>query len=267
MVYDMYMKACGGTGFWITLAFILLVLRMLGVMELGWIKIWTDATEEAKNVAKPIARFGIFRWGGLPEDENDEVEDLDFYIGIYCFITLMAVFFTVVRMLWQFYGSLRASRDLYEQLLLSVVRAPIRFFDTTPVGRIINRFSKDFEVIDTQMMSKMVSLATDALGIVTIILVVTFVTPTFLIAAALISKPFFVLCLFTSALTWHTRAIFNQFDAVCSIATSHGIRFHWRVLHYCKPRAKAYRICDKVPSLQSLWRDSHRSLHHPRLWC
>ncbi|KAG9063667.1 hypothetical protein KI688_003778 [Linnemannia hyalina] len=193
MVYDMYMKACGGTGFWITLAFILLVLKMLGVMELGWIKIWTDATEEVRKVAKPIARFGIFRWGGLPEDENEEVEDLDFYIGIYCFITLMAVFFTVVRMLWQFYGSLRASRDLYEQLLLSVVRAPIRFFDTTPVGRIINRFSKDFEVIDTQMMSKMVSLATDALGIVTIIVVVTFVTPTFLIAAALITTAYVVI--------------------------------------------------------------------------
>ncbi|KAG0293961.1 hypothetical protein BGZ96_002011 [Linnemannia gamsii] len=193
MVYDMYMKACGGTGFWITLAFILIVMRMLGMLELGWIKIWTDdATDKAKRRASlPIERlqFGIFRWGGKSEDDN-EGEDLDFYIGIYCFITLMAVFFTVVRMLWQFYGSLRASRDLYEQLLVSIVRAPIRFFDTTPVGRIINRFSKDFEVIDTQMMSKMVSLATDALGIVTIILVVTFVTPSFLIAAALIATAY-----------------------------------------------------------------------------
>lgn len=196
MVYNMYMKACGGTGFWITLAFILFVLRMLGILELGWIKIWTDdAAEKAmKRASVPIERFqfGIFRWGGKSEDDA-EGEDLDFYIGIYCFITLMAVFFTVVRMLWQFYGSLRASRDLYEQLLVSIVRAPIRFFDTTPVGRIINRFSKDFEVIDTQMMSKMVSLATDALGIVTIILVVTFVTPTFLIAAALISTYFVLL--------------------------------------------------------------------------
>ncbi|KAF9929843.1 hypothetical protein FBU30_001156 [Linnemannia zychae] len=185
MVYNMYMKACGGTGFWITLVFILAVLRMLGVVELGWITVWTDAANEDKK-RKLMQKFSIFRWS-LPEDDENEVQDLDFYIGIYCFITLMAVFFTVVRMLWQFYGSLRASRALHEQLLISIIRAPIRFFDTTPIGRIINRFSKDFEVIDTNMMNKIVTLATDFLGVVTVILVVTFVTPTFLIAAALIT--------------------------------------------------------------------------------
>ncbi|KAG0375275.1 hypothetical protein BGX24_009328 [Mortierella sp. AD032] len=185
MVYNMYMKACGGTGFWVTLVFILTVLKMLGVMEIWWVKNWTEATKDA---SKQLTKFGIFRWGS--PDEEEEGVDLDFIIGMYCFITLMAVFFTVVKMLWQLYGSLRASRSLHEQLLVSILRAPIRFFDTTPVGRIINRFSKDFEVIDNQMITKMVTLATDALGVVAIILIVTFVTPTFLIAAALIATAY-----------------------------------------------------------------------------
>ncbi|KAF9095081.1 hypothetical protein BGX29_009172 [Mortierella sp. GBA35] len=191
MVYNMYMKACGGTGFWITLLFILCVLRLLGVMEIWWIKVWTEDANDNLRKLRPVGKFGIFRWGGAEGDEDDEGEDLDFYIGIYCFITLMAVFFTVVRMFWQFYGSLRASRSLYEELLVSIIRAPIRFFDTTPVGRIINRFSKDFEVIDTQMMMKMVTMVTDALGVITIVLIVSFVTPTFLIAAALISTAYY----------------------------------------------------------------------------
>ncbi|KAF9135844.1 hypothetical protein BGW39_011433 [Mortierella sp. 14UC] len=190
MVYNMYMKACGGTGFWVTLVFILTVLRMLGVVEIWWVKNWTEATKDVVKDFQPFGKFGIFRWSSPQGDDDEESVDLDFIIGMYCFITLMAVFFTVVKMLWQLYGSLRASRSLHEQLLVSILRAPIRFFDTTPVGRIINRFSKDFEVIDNQMITKMVTLATDALGVVTIILIVTFVTPTFLIAAALIATAY-----------------------------------------------------------------------------
>lgn len=165
MVYKMYMAACGGAGFWIILTFILSVVRMLGVMEIVWLQQWAD-----------------------PDNHDEGDMDLDYYIGIYCFITLMAVFLTIVRMFWQFYGSIRASRSLYEELLVSIVRAPIRFFDTTPVGRIINRFSKDFEVIDGHMITKMVTILLIVFGIIAVIVIISAVTPAFLVAAAIIGK-------------------------------------------------------------------------------
>ncbi|KAG0027521.1 hypothetical protein BGZ81_005507 [Podila clonocystis] len=168
MVYKMYMAACGGAGFWIILTFILSVVRMLGVMEIVWLQQWAD-----------------------PETHDEDDMDLDYYIGIYCFITLMAVFLTIVRMFWQFYGSIRASRSLYEELLVSIVRAPIRFFDTTPVGRIINRFSKDFEVIDGHMITKMVTILLIIFGIIAVIVIISAVTPAFLIAAAVIAIAYF----------------------------------------------------------------------------
>lgn len=144
---------------------------MLGVLEIVWLKWWTESYY-------PFPR----KPGGNGSG------DLDYYIGIYCFITLMAVFLTIVRMFWQFYGSIRASRSLYEELLVSIVRAPIRFFDTTPVGRIINRFSKDFEVIDGHMITKMVTVLLIVFGIIAVIVIISAATPEFLVAVAVIGN-------------------------------------------------------------------------------
>lgn len=45
-------------------------------------------------------------------------------------------------------GSLRASERLYRMILHSILRAPLRFFDTQALGRLLNRFGKDFENVD-----------------------------------------------------------------------------------------------------------------------
>ncbi|RIB00526.1 ABC transporter type 1, transmembrane domain-containing protein, partial [Gigaspora rosea] len=71
------------------------------------------------------------------------------YLTIYVLITSLSIIFGVARFACLYYGSLRVSTKLYQKLLHQVIRAPLRFFDTTPVGRILNRFSKDFETIDS----------------------------------------------------------------------------------------------------------------------
>lgn len=48
-------------------------------------------------------------------------------------------------------GTLRAGRILHRELLVNIMRLPLRFFDTTPVGRIMSRFSKDIESLDTTL--------------------------------------------------------------------------------------------------------------------
>lgn len=61
-------------------------------------------------------------------------------------ITVLTVLLTSFAL---YYGTLMAAYKLHNEVLLNVMRAPTTtFFDVTPVGRILNRFSKDIETLD-----------------------------------------------------------------------------------------------------------------------
>ena len=49
-------------------------------------------------------------------------------------------------------GGLRASRKLHAKLLARVMRLPMSFFDSQPSGRLLNRFTKDTEAVDLQIL-------------------------------------------------------------------------------------------------------------------
>lgn len=48
-----------------------------------------------------------------------------------------------------FLGTLKAAVALHFDLLQNVLKLPLLFYDTTPVGRVLSRFSKDVDVVDT----------------------------------------------------------------------------------------------------------------------
>lgn len=67
------------------------------------------------------------------------------------------------------YAGCKARRTLHEQLLQSIVQKSIYFFQTTPFGRMMNRFSSDMAVIDKVKFivlrnEKRKHLATTAIG-------------------------------------------------------------------------------------------------------
>ena len=50
--------------------------------------------------------------------------------------------------------SLRASRTLFAKMTAAVVAAPIGWFEATPLGRALNRFSSDIAAIDTDVANQ-----------------------------------------------------------------------------------------------------------------
>lgn len=78
-----------------------------------------------------------------------------FYLGIFfgLAVTLGVVTFVRSFMLAKF--GVRASDTLHHNLLDSILRAPQSFFDTTPIGRILSRFSKDLYSIDVELAEQL----------------------------------------------------------------------------------------------------------------
>ncbi|KAG0007196.1 hypothetical protein BGZ80_004954 [Entomortierella chlamydospora] len=90
------------------------------------------------------------------------------------------------------YGALQAARSLYKKLLFSVVRVPLRFFDTTPVRRIMNRFSKDFETVDASTSGHMPMFITHPVSILTVFIFLTYITPLFITIAAIVTAAYLI---------------------------------------------------------------------------
>ncbi|XP_011877742.1 PREDICTED: probable multidrug resistance-associated protein lethal(2)03659 [Vollenhovia emeryi] len=70
------------------------------------------------------------------------------YIYIYTGIVLAIFFFAIIRSLVHYKTCIRCSQRLHDMMFSALIRTGMRFFDTNPSGRILNRFSKDVGATD-----------------------------------------------------------------------------------------------------------------------
>jgi len=101
------------------------------------------------------------------------------FLGIYAMINFSAVIATFFRLILLMGCGLKASRHLFQKLLNVIMEAPMSFFDTTPIGRIINRFSKDMNTVDSTLVNTLRSYLATMFTVVSTIFVISGVTPIF----------------------------------------------------------------------------------------
>ena len=115
---------------------------------------------------------------------NDEFnQPLGWYVTGYALLFVVNVCLLFNRGIATFFSAVAASKRLHEGLLARVLKLPMSFFDTTPSGRVINRFSRDMEILDTQIGGLLVQVLSAAFNILTSLIVISIATQGFVLVA------------------------------------------------------------------------------------
>jgi ATP-binding cassette, subfamily C (CFTR/MRP), member 1 len=88
----------------------------------------------------------LSEWSDDPNSADPPIRNL--YLGVYGALGTASALTICLSSVITAVGGLNASNILHDNMLGGVLRAPMSFFDTTPKGRIVNRFAKDVDYVD-----------------------------------------------------------------------------------------------------------------------
>ncbi|KAJ3253173.1 hypothetical protein HK103_000814 [Boothiomyces macroporosus] len=152
-VYWTYITAAGG------FVYLLLIALSFGSAQIAmfcndyWIKIWADAYTK-----------------GEPS--------FVYYVSIYAAIGVVTISVYFARVCVVAAGSIRASKTIHSRLVKKILRVPVKFFEITPVGRILNRLSKDLKDIDVDLAVIVGDFLANFVKLVAYLVIILVLSPT-----------------------------------------------------------------------------------------
>ncbi|KNE54789.1 hypothetical protein AMAG_00743 [Allomyces macrogynus ATCC 38327] len=156
-IYRAWITAAGGMSFWVPLVAFLALQQVLLVGQDLWLRHWSNAY--------------------LTGDEVNAV----YYLGIYVALGFIAIGLITGRLIYQFHGSLRASKSMHDELLFTLLHAKLLFWDRTPLGRVINRMSRDMQTVDRDIARDLVDGMVSGFQFLSILLLIIGVAPILLV--------------------------------------------------------------------------------------
>ncbi|XP_069479879.1 ATP-binding cassette sub-family C member 8 [Ambystoma mexicanum] len=147
-----------------------------------WLAKWTSDAISVKDKAQ---RNNC----SLSQDCRFNHSPYSMVFSILCCLGIILCLITSIAVEWT---GLRVAKKLHYSLLNKIILAPMRFFETTPLGSILNRFSADFNTIDQHIPATLECLSRSTLLCVSALAVIAYVTPVFLISLL----PLGIICYF-----------------------------------------------------------------------
>ncbi|XP_012942425.1 multidrug resistance-associated protein 1 [Aplysia californica] len=167
--WAVYWELCKGFGPLYAVLLIALITcyqAMSGVASV-WLTNWNDDLD--------LANFTSF-----PADSEERRDKNNYFLGVYSALGVLQTFFVVAYAVVLQIRHIAASRKLHNELLESVMHAPMSFFDTTPMGRILNRFSQDLEVLDSNITMEFETILEAGIGALATMVVIGYSMPIFI---------------------------------------------------------------------------------------
>eukprot|EP00002_Diphylleia_rotans_P003707 TRINITY_DN1258_c0_g1_i3.p1 TRINITY_DN1258_c0_g1~~TRINITY_DN1258_c0_g1_i3.p1 ORF type:complete len:1141 (+),score=233.81 TRINITY_DN1258_c0_g1_i3:1334-4756(+) len=138
-----------------------------------WILFWCSLGQ----ASQVLSNWWIGYWA---TDSIQPDPGVGLYLGVYfTFNVLYGLTAFIVAFIFAI-ATPKAGYKLHSDMLVRILRSPMSFFDTTPIGRILNRFSKDIDECDNTISFDMQLLLRTSFGFLSIIAVICYTTPPFL---------------------------------------------------------------------------------------
>ncbi|GAB0192161.1 ATP-binding cassette sub-family C member 2 [Grus japonensis] len=189
-MYLRYLRAVGlWYSFWVAMGYVGQYVAFVGTNL--WLSAWTNDAQHYLNQTYPV-------------------EQRDLRIGVFGALGVSQALFLLFATILSAQGAMRASRVMHQQLLSNILRAPMSFFDTTPTGRIVNRFAKDIFTIDETIPMSFRSWLSCFMAIISTLLMITLATPFF----ALVIIPLSVFYYFVLRFYISTSRQLRRLDSV-----------------------------------------------------
>lgn len=209
-IMKMYVNAMGPWWYWVLAAILFVSQQVLAIVDSVWIREWANAydlkdrqiNKHPMHISQHRGSVGSqpWRFDFVPISSGDQTikpttheVNVAYYLGIFALLGIVYMILVVAREAILFYGSLRAARRFHIRLLEAITRARFKFFDSTPLGQIMNRFSKDLEAIDQEVAPNALGLLGCLASVISIVILISVITPGFLIAAFFIFVMFFAI--------------------------------------------------------------------------
>ncbi|KAH9600953.1 ABC transporter type 1 [Trypanosoma melophagium] len=181
--YMQYLKACGGLTLCILVLLLFIITECLVVAPSLWLSFWS------------VRRFSL---------------SSRMYLLVYTALVAAGALSSPLRNTTGYAVQRCASVKLHAQLLRSLAVAPMAFFDTTPIGRVLNRFSKDFSSIDGDLQGSVIFFLQSLLSVTSSIVVMAVSQYLILLVLAPCALFYYKLMLFYNSANREMRRIANR---------------------------------------------------------
>ncbi|KAG8235221.1 hypothetical protein J437_LFUL015913 [Ladona fulva] len=216
VVYKKYFSA-GGNFFIVTILFLLFFITQILASSCDfWLTFWTNMEElkmkmpyhpnYSENTTQPFLdeylNITTMENFNSTLENNEHTEDMNSIYNIFTTENCVYIYSALIgatiivslgRSFLFFTICMRASTNLHNAMFQSISCATMKFFNTNPSGRILNRFSKDMGSIDELLPQCMVDALQIALSLVGIIIVVAVMNFWLLIPTIIIGVIFYLL--------------------------------------------------------------------------
>ena len=172
----------------------------------------------------------LAKWSSTDVTSDDE---RDLFLGVYGALGLSQAIFILFASIAMAAGSRVASRYLHQKMLVNIMHSPMSLFETTPQGRIMNRFSKDISGIDDMVPRSLTSFLRTFLSVIGTMFAITFATPIFLAVIIPLGALYFFIQV-RPLFAWNPVNRFSVYDNMIENFTCHfKINLVVFVFHYC----------------------------------